>query len=239
MKKGIMMRINKFIARSGYTSRRKADELILAGEVFVNGKMITELGFDVSDFDQVVINGKTLEISKKFYKKLYKPIGFITSNYDPYNKKDLNSLVKMDERFFAAGRLDKDSEGLLIITNDGEFTNEIIHPSKKLEKTYLVKTNKKLTISQEKRFEQGLDLGRGEVTSNSKISLLNSKTNEYMVIIHQGYNRQIRRMFAFFSIKVLNLKRLGIGPIKLDDMKEFEIRDFDNKELEFVRKVRG
>ena len=133
------MRINKFIARSGYTSRRKADELIKNGLVKVNYKIIKEPGIDVKENDLVEVDGQILEIEDKFYLKLYKPVGFITSNFDPYNDKDLNNLLDLDKRFFAAGRLDKDSEGLLIITNDGDFTNEIIHPSKKLDKTYIVK----------------------------------------------------------------------------------------------------
>ena len=102
------MRINKYIAHSGYTSRRKADELIIAGKVKINGQVIIEPGIKVNDGDRVEVSGKVLEIEKKFYIKLYKPVGFITSNFDPYNEKDLNDLIDIDERFFAAGRLDKD-----------------------------------------------------------------------------------------------------------------------------------
>ena len=137
------MRINKFIAHAGYTSRRKADELILKGKVKINDEVILEPGIDVCDDDRVEVEGKVLSIEKKFYIKLYKPVGFITSNFDPYNEKDLNDLVDIDKRFFAAGRLDKDSEGLLIITNDGEFTNNLIHPKYKLDKEYIVKVDKK------------------------------------------------------------------------------------------------
>lgn len=156
------MRINKYIAYSGYTSRRKADELIIAGKVKINGQVIIEPGIKVNDGDRVEVSGKVLEIEKKFYIKLYKPVGFITSNFDPYNEKDLNDLIDIDERFFAAGRLDKDSEGLLIITNDGDFTNNLIHPKFKLDKEYIVKIDKKLIKDQEKRFEKGLDIGNGE-----------------------------------------------------------------------------
>ena len=145
----------------------------------------------------------------------------------------------MKERFFSAGRLDKDSEGLLIITNDGNFTNGIIHPRNELEKTYIVTLSRKLSKSQEKKFEKGIDIGRGEITSNSKIKLLDSKINKYEVKIHQGYNRQIRRMFDYFSSEVIRLKRISIGAIKLDDMKEYEIRDFNEKEMEFVRIIKG
>lgn len=233
------MRINKFIARSGYTSRRKADELIKNGLVKVNDKIIKEPGIDVTDKDLVEVDGKILEIEDKFYLKLYKPVGFITSNFDPYNDKDLNNLLDLDKRFFAAGRLDKDSEGLLILTNDGDFTNEIIHPSKKLDKTYIVKVSKLLNNKEISLFEKGLDIGNGEVTSDTKIVLIDKKTKKYKVTIHQGYNRQIRRMFEYFSSKVINLKRISIGPIQLSNMKPYERRKFTADELEFVRQVMG
>lgn len=230
------MRINKYIAHSGYTSRRKADELIIAGKVKINGQVIIEPGIKVNDGDRVEVNGKLLEIEKKFYMKLYKPVGFITSNFDPYNEKDLNDLIDIDERFFAAGRLDKDSEGLLIITNDGDFTNNLIHPKFKLDKEYIVKIDKKLIKDQEKRFEKGLDIGNGEKTSDAKLEYLGDNT--YRVIIHQGYNRQIRRMFKVFNANVINLKRIRIGKIKLSDLKEKEYRYFNDEELKFVEEIR-
>lgn len=230
------MRINKFIAQAGYTSRRKADELILKGKVKINDEVILEPGIDVCDDDRVEVEGKVLSIEKKFYIKLYKPVGFITSNFDPYNEKDLNELVDIDKRFFAAGRLDKDSEGLLIITNDGEFTNNLIHPKYKLDKEYIVKVDKKLKDYQEKQFAQGLDIGNGEKTSDAKIEYL--ENNIYRVIIHQGYNRQIRRMFKVFGIKVVSLKRIRIGKISLSNLKEKEYRYFNEEELKFVEEIR-
>lgn len=230
------MRINKYIAHSGYTSRRKADDLIFAGKVKINGQVINEPGIKVNDGDRVEVSGKVLEIEKKFYIKLYKPVGFITSNFDPYNEKDLNDLIDIDERFFAAGRLDKDSEGLLIITNDGDFTNNLIHPKFKLDKEYIVRIDRKLNKNQEKRFEDGLDLGNGEKTSDAKLEYLGDNT--YRVIIHQGYNRQIRRMFKVFNANVINLKRIRIGKIKLSDLKEKEYRYFNDEELKFVEEIR-
>lgn len=231
-----MMRINKYIAHSGYTSRRKADELIFKGKVKLNGQTIKEPGIQVNDNDLVEIDGEILSIEKKFYIKLYKPIGFITSNFDPYNEKDLNDLVDIDKRFFAAGRLDKDSEGLLIITNDGEFTNNLIHPKFKLDKEYIVKVDSRLSKNQENEFENGLDIGNGEKTSDAKIEYLGN--NIYKVIIHQGYNRQIRRMFKVLGKKVISLKRIKIGKISLSDLKEKEYRYFDREELKFVEEIR-
>lgn len=233
------MRINKFIAKSGITSRRKADELIKNGLVKVNGQRISEPGLDIKDSDQVEVNGQVIGIEEKFYIKVYKPVGFITSNYDPHNDKDLNYLVKVDKKFFAAGRLDKDSEGLLIVTNDGDFTNMIIHPRQKLDKEYIVKVDKKLSKKEEDLFQRGIDIGRGEITSDAKIKLLDPKKNTYRVIIHQGFNRQIRRMFGYFNVNVLSLKRIRIGEIKLSDMKPYDNRYFDEGELSFVKKVKG
>lgn len=230
------MRINKYIANTGFTSRRKADDLIKEGRVKVNDNLITEPGFKVEDTDKVTIDGQLLELEEKFYIKLYKPVGYITSNFDPYNKLDLNDLLEIDKRFYAAGRLDKDSEGLLIITNDGEFTNNIIHPKFKLDKEYIVDVDKTLSKKEENLFMQGLDIGNGEHTSDAYIKLIGNK--KYQVIIHQGYNRQIRRMFEYFNSSVKRLKRIRIGDISLSSLKEKDYKYFDKEEMLFVKKVK-
>ena len=226
------MRINKFIAQSGYTSRRKADQLILAGKVKINGNVLNEMGYDVKEDDIVSINGEILKLEEYFYYKLNKPVGYITSNFDPHNDKDLNNLIDIDERFFAAGRLDKDSHGLLIITNDGDFTNSLIHPSSGISKEYIVKVDKLLNQNQIEKFKSGLDIGNGEMTSDAAIRYI--KNNTYIIAIRQGYNRQIRRMFAVFGSTVIDLKRTRIGAIHLDKLEEGEYRKFDDKEMEFV-----
>ncbi|WP_416335180.1 pseudouridine synthase [Anaerococcus sp. DFU013_CI05] len=226
------MRINKFIAQSGYTSRRKADQLILAGKVKINGNVLNEMGYNVKEDDIVSINGEILKLEEYFYYKLNKPVGYITSNFDPHNDKDLNNLIDIDERFFAAGRLDKDSHGLLIITNDGDFTNSLIHPSSGISKEYIVKVDKLLNQNQIEKFKSGLDIGNGEMTSDAAIRYI--KNNTYIVAIRQGYNRQIRRMFAVFGSTVIDLKRTRIGAIHLDKLEEGEYRKFDDKEMEFV-----
>lgn len=226
------MRINKFIAQAGYTSRRKADDFIRDEKVKVNGKILKEMGYDVKDDDIVSIDGEILQLEEYFYYKLNKPVGYITSNFDPHNDKDLNNLIDIDERFFAAGRLDKDSRGLLIITNDGDFTNSLIHPSSGVSKEYIVKVDKLLNENQIEKFKSGLDIGNGEITREANIRYL--KNNTYIVVIRQGYNRQIRRMFDFFGSTVIDLKRTKIGAIYLDDLKEGQYKKFDEKEMEFV-----
>lgn len=226
------MRINKFIAQAGYTSRRKADDLIAAEKVKVNGKILKEMGYNVKDDDIISIDGKILQLEEYFYYKLNKPVGYITSNYDPHNEKDLNNLIDIDERFFAAGRLDKDSHGLLIITNDGDFTNALIHPSSGISKEYIVKVDKLLNDKQIERFKSGLDIGNGEMTSDAAIRYI--KNNTYIVTIRQGYNRQIRRMFAVLGSTVIGLKRTRIGAIRLNDLIAGKYKKFDKKEMEFV-----
>lgn len=230
------MRINKFIAKSGYTSRRKADDLIKNNKVLVNNSIMNEPGYDVKEDDIVEINGQILKIEEYFYYKLNKPVGYITSNFDPHNDKDLNNLIDIDERFFAAGRLDKDSHGLLIITNDGDFTNSLIHPSSGISKEYVVKVDKLLNDKQIEKFKNGLDIGRGELTSDANIRYI--KNNTYLVVIRQGYNRQIRRMFDVLGSTVVDLKRTKIGAIWLGGLEEGKYKKFNEKEMEFVSLIK-
>lgn len=231
------MRINKFIAKTGLASRRKSEEYIKNGLVFVNGKKLEDLSYQVKDGDEVKINGKILKIQEKFYYKLNKPLGYISSNYDPHNKKDLNELIKIDGRFFCAGRLDKDSHGLMLITNDGNITNKIIHPSKEINKTYLVKVDRILSKDQEEKFKKSIRLSKNEITSKAKISLIDKNKILYEVIIHQGYNRQVRRMFGYFGVKVLDLERIKIGEIELGNLKDGEYRKLNKSELEYLESL--
>ena len=231
------MRINKFIAKTGLASRRKSEEYIKNGLVFVNGKKLEDLSYQVKDNDEVKVNGKILKIQEKFYYKLNKPLGYISSNYDPHNKKDLNELIKIDGRFFCAGRLDKDSHGLMLITNDGNITNKIIHPSKEINKTYLVRVDKILSKAQEEKFKNSIKLSENEITSKAKISLIDKNQILYKVIIHQGYNRQVRRMFSYFDVKVLDLKRIKIGEIELGNLEDGAYKRLSQKEFKYLESL--
>lgn len=230
------MRINKYIAQAGYASRRKADDLIKSGKVKVNGKVLDQIGYDVSEDDIVSIGSEILKLEEYFYYKLNKPVGYITSNFDPHNNNDLNDLIEIDERFFAAGRLDKDSHGLLIITNDGDFTNSLVHPSSGISKEYIVKVDRLLNNDQINSFKTGLDIGNNQITSKAIIKFLGENT--YRVAIRQGYNRQIRRMFDVLGSNVVDLKREKIGAIYLDDLKEGHYQRFNQKEMDFVRLIK-
>ena len=231
------MRINKFIAKTGLASRRKSEEYIKNGLVFVNGKKLEDLSYQVKDDDEVKVNGKILKIQEKFYYKLNKPLGYISSNYDPHNKKDLNELIKIDGRFFCAGRLDKDSHGLMLITNDGNITNKIIHPSKEINKTYLVRVDKILSKAQEEKFKNSIKLSENEITRKAKISLIDKNKILYEVIIHQGYNRQVRRMFGYFGVKVFDLKRIKIGEIELGNLEDGAYKKLSQKEFEYLESL--
>lgn len=229
------MRINKYIAKSGLTSRRKAENYIKEGKVRVNGNLLKDLSYKVKKDDKVSVCGKNLEIEDKFYYKLNKPIGFISSNYDPYNKKDLNDLIDIDKRFFCAGRLDKDSHGLMLITNDGEISNKLIHPSKEIQKVYIVKTDKEMNKKDIDKFSKSIKLSNTEKTSNAKIESIGK--NIYRVTIHQGFNRQIRRMFAYFGIKVIDLLRIKIGDISLGSLENGQYKKLSDKELAFLKNL--
>lgn len=231
----MIMRINKYIAKSGLASRRKAENYIKEGKVRVNGKLLKDLSYKVKKCDEVSVCGKILEIEDKFYYKLNKPIGFISSNYDPHNKKDLNDLINIDKRFFCAGRLDKDSHGLMLITNDGEITNKIIHPSREIKKVYIVKTDKAMKKDQMEQFSKSIKLSDTEKTSNAKIE--NIGKNTYKVTIHQGFNRQIRRMFAYFDIKVIDLLRVKIGKISLGSLEDGQYKKLSKNELDFLKNL--
>lgn len=231
------MRINKYIAKSGLASRRKSEDFIKKGLVYINGKKLEDLSYQVKENDQVKVNGKVIEIKEKFYYKLNKPTGFISSNYDPHNKKDLNSLIKIDQRFFCAGRLDKDSHGLMLITNDGKITNKIIHPSKEIEKTYIVKVDKLLNKNEEYIFKNGIKLSEKEITSGANLNLLDKNRKIYEVIIHQGFNRQVRRMFLYFGSIVSDLKRIKIGEIELGNLENGEYKKLDKREVEYLESL--
>ncbi|MDD7305940.1 MAG: pseudouridine synthase [Peptoniphilaceae bacterium] len=228
------MRINKYIAQSGICSRRKAEELIKDKRVEVNGIIVDDLSFKVDKDDTIFVDGKRIDIENKFYYKLNKPVGYISSNYDPHNNKNLETLLDIDQRFFCAGRLDMDSHGLMIITNDGYMVNRLIHPKFEVKKEYIVKVDKLLNNKQEYLFEKPLKLGHGQIAYKQELKIINKKDKIYKVIISQGYKRQIRRMFAMFSSQVIDLKRIKIGQIELGNLEDGSYEKLSKKEMEFL-----
>jgi len=223
-----LIRLNKYLSESGICSRRKADEHILAGLVLVNGKR-GELGQKInSEKDNVTIDGKEINnIRKKFvYYALYKPIGVISTASDEAGRKSTIDLVPKNPRVYPVGRLDKNSEGLIILTNDGELTQKITHPSYEHEKEYFViataQKGKDLGFENiSKRFLNGISI-EGQLMKADKITNCQESQNKHKfyfnIIIHTGFNRQIRKMCDKIGLEVTKLKRIRIGKLTLDKL---------------------
>ncbi len=223
-----MERINKYIASCGICSRRKADELIQEGKVELNGKVVTNLGEKVEEKDIVKIDGKEIfKEEKKVYIALNKPKGYVTTNSDQFNRKSVVELIHENVRVFPVGRLDMYTEGLLILTNDGEFSNLMMHPRNKIEKTYVVTTNTMVSNEQIETLKNGVDIG-DYITRPAKVKMISKDKLE--IVISEGKNRQVRRMCEAVGINLLNLKRVKIGKIELGNLQTGKYRYLTEKE---------
>jgi len=231
------IRLNKIIADAGVTSRRGADVLIASGRVSVDGFVVRELGskFD-SEKVQVMVDGETITRSLiKTYLALHKPKGVLSTMYDPDGRPSLSDFIDLrTQRLFHVGRLDKDSEGLILLTNDGDLTFRATHPSFGLEKTYIIEFDSKLPIGIDKILLKGVELedGIGRVQSFKE---LNSSWLE--VTIHEGRYHIIRRLMEAVGVNVLRLIRTKFGPISLGDTPEGRWRDLNAGELLNLRNV--
>lgn len=235
------MRINKFIAECGLTSRRGADELIKQGKVSVNGKITTELGLDVDpQKDKVIVDGQKIKpINKQIYIMFYKPKGCICSASDELGRKTVYDYIAIRHKLAIVGRLDFDSEGLLLLTNDGEMVNKLTHPSNQIPKTYLVKTEGEFTDDEIKLLKGKVDIGEGEETSGANVVLLergNGKSR-LQITIREGKNREIRRMCESFNKNVIFLKRIDIAGIRLGGLARGTYRYLKPKEIEILKKL--
>lgn len=221
-------RLQKIIAAAGVCSRRKAEELILEGKVKVNGVIIDTLGFKASTSDEIIVNGIKLAKEEKVYYILNKPKNVITSVTDDKDRETVVDLVKTNFRIYPVGRLDYDSSGLLLLTNDGELTNMLIHPKFEIEKTYEVTINGLITEEEIKKLRKGVVIDGGYKTDYAKIYLQtqnqNKKTSHLLITIHEGKNRQIRKMFETLNYEVIRLNRIKEGPLELGTMRPGEYR---------------
>lgn len=230
-----MIRINKYLSDKGICSRREADRLILDKKVKVNGKII-ELGFLVSDNDIIEVNGKEItKNNKKIYLKFYKPRG-VTCTTAKFDKSNIISFLNYSERIYPVGRLDKDSEGLLLLTNDGKIVNPILKGSAYHEKEYIVTLNKNISDKDISILRNGVPI-LGIVTRKCHIKRISANTLKF--IITQGLNRQIRRMCEYLGYNVIKLKRIRIINIKLDDLNIGQYRDLTVEELRSLKKRIG
>ena len=217
------IRLNKYIAEKGYCSRRKADELIGLGYVEVNGKTIEEFGIKVSDEDIVKVEGHVLKESnrtngEKIYIALNKPVGYISSTSSNQGKCITDLIPKKLGRLFPIGRLDKNSEGLMILTNDGELTNILTHPKYNHEKEYEVVIDGEFSTEQIKKLETGFEVDGQFMKVKSVKVLYNLDMLTYQFILTEGKKRQIRVMLRHLGGEALNLKRVRIGELKLEDL---------------------
>ena len=229
-----MERVAKVIANSGFCSRRKAEELITLGKVKVNGEIVKELGLKVEPSDLITISDKPIKREEKEYYLLYKPSGVVTTTNDEKNRKTVIDLIDTDKRIYPVGRLDYDTTGALILTNDGELTNRLIHPSNMIDKVYIAKVEGIVTLKEAKILENGVVID-GFKTSKSKVKIRkidkDKKTSIVEITIHEGKNHQVKKMFDSINHKVIKLKRESFSFLNVKNMNAGEYRKLTIKEV--------
>lgn len=233
-----MQRLNKFIASSGLCSRRKADEMIEAGKVFVNGKVVKELGFQVGPKDKVVIDKQLIKPQRHEYYKFYKPAGYITTSDDEKGRKTIYDVLPKELRHLKpVGRLDKESTGLLILTNDGELINQLTHPSVKVTKVYTVSVEGKITINDLETLAKGIEIEKGKIAyADARVIEFDKNETMLQVVLTQGLNRQIRKMFDYLGHPVVSLKRIQHATIGLEGLKRGQVRMIKASQLKDLKK---
>ena len=229
-----MMRLQKYLALSGVASRRTAEKMIADGRVSVDGEVITEMGVQVEIGQDIRVDGKlvTPEPEKK-YIMYHKPAGEVTTASDPEGRATvLDKFRDYPVRLYPVGRLDYDSEGLLLLTNDGDLTERMLHPSMEVEKTYLARVSNELTIDEAHQLERGVMVD-GRRTARAKVKILGVKGlyTDILVTIHEGRNRQVRKMVEQVGHQVVMLRRIRFGPLKLEDLPRGMWRELTEEEL--------
>lgn len=234
------MRLNKYIAHAGYASRRKADELVFNGNVKVNGLTCHEPGYDVKEGDVVEVNGSRIQGQEKLeYVLLNKPLGYITSVQDEHDRPVVTELVNdVNARLFPVGRLDYNTSGLLIMTNDGDLAYRLTHPKHQVPKTYRARVAGVMSTARLAKLRKGVDIG-GFVTSPAQVKVIRQGERSAIVeiTIHEGKNRQVRKMFSAVGNKVQELERIAIGDIHLGRMKEGHYRKLTRAEIDYLKSL--
>lgn len=235
------MRLQKYIANAGVTSRRKAEELIVQGRVKVNGKIVKELGIKVNpEKDTVLVDDQRIDmIKKKVYILLNKPEGYVTSLKDSHNDKLVLDLIKeVKERIFPVGRLDKDTSGLLIMTNDGDLAYKLTHPSYEVWKKYIALVKGHPNYRAIEKLKNGINID-GKKTSRAYVRLVKKyeRTSLLEISIHEGRNRQVRKMCEYVGHPVIKLKRISIGKIKLNGLEKGKWRYLNKEEIEYLKNI--
>lgn len=233
-----MERLQKVIANSGYCSRRRAEELILEGKVFVNGSVIRELGTKVSHDDEIEVDGLSIKKDHNYeYYLLYKPRGVVTATNDDKGRKTVVDLIDTTARIYPVGRLDYDTTGVLLLTNDGVFANGLMHPANEIDKVYIAKVEGILSGYDVKRLKSGIMIdGRKTAKCHVKVRSVDKKKNTCIVelVIHEGRNHQVKKMIEAVGKKVIKLKRERFGIFDLSGLKASEYRRLTAKEVRVV-----
>lgn len=237
-----MERLQKIIAAAGIASRREAEKIILAGRVKVNGKVASELGFKAdSSRDRITVDGRPLAIRIKSYCMFNKPRGVVTTMKDPEGRKCISDFVKgLGERVYPVGRLDYNTEGLLLLTNDGELAQKLTHPSYEIRKTYRVKVLGIVPLAKLDKLRMGVELEDG-LTAPATVDLIGYDRErgmtEFNITIHEGRNRQVRRMCDVIGFPVRDLQRTKMGPLALRGLGRGKIRELDDDEVQLLMKI--
>lgn len=234
-----MERLNKVLAAAGFGSRRQCDDLIRNGRVVVDGEKVADLGRKVEDHQEVAVDGKPIHRQKLVYWLVNKPKGYLCTNYDPSGRpRVIDLMLHVPERIYTVGRLDEDSEGLILLTNDGELAQRLTHPRFGIEKTYLVQVAGAPTAEEIERLQKGVWTSDG-LCRAKRVKKLGKQGNSTWlhVVLAEGKNREIRRMLAKLGHKVLNLRRIAIGPLHLSRLKRGKARRVSLDELKLLRKI--
>lgn len=232
-----MDRLQKVMAAAGVGSRRKCEQLIAQGRVRVNGEVVRELGTKVAPGAEIMLDGKRVEREKQVYYLLNKPAGFITTARDTHGRPTVMELVPHRPRVWPVGRLDLDTEGLLLLTNDGELTHLLLHPSREVPKTYRAHVSGRLSRHDISQLEQGLELADG-ITAPARVRLLAEKGNTAVVdlTIFEGRKRQVKRMFAAVGCRVMKLERVRFDFLSLEGVPRGAYRVLTRDEVERLKK---
>jgi 23S rRNA pseudouridine2605 synthase len=235
-----LIRINKYIANAGICSRREADELIKSGAVMVNGKVVTELGTKISPSDKVEFGNKTLSLEKNRYILLNKPKAFLTTVTDPQNRNTVMSLIKdaCPERVYPVGRLDRNTTGLLLFTNDGEIAKKLTHPRYGIKKIYHVVLDKPLTKADLQKIADGLELDDGFIKVDSIEFITDGKDKrEIGIELHSGKNRVVRRIFEKLEYNVEKLDRVYFAGLTKKNLPRGKWRFLEEKEINMLKMI--
>ncbi|GAA0120698.1 MAG: rRNA pseudouridine synthase [Clostridium argentinense] len=236
-------RLQKYMASCGVASRRKCEEIILDGKVKVNDKVVTELGVKIDpEIDKVIFNGKIIKPEKrKVYIALHKPEGYVSTVSDERGRKTIIDLIDVKERIYPIGRLDYDTSGLILLTNDGDVYNNVIHPREIINKVYIATVKGVPTREEIDKLCKGVDIG-GYITAPAQCTIVkknnedkNNITSDLKIIIHEGKNRQVRKMCDAINHKVIKLKRLSVGKIKLGNLPKGKYRFLNEDEIKYLK----